>query len=77
MTKPNPKNERIKREYVRYLEEAKGRDAATTDRALKSLSRFEETTRRRDFRAFNREQAVAFKRNLSRRRPTADPRPSA
>ena len=28
MTKPNPKNEIIKREYFRYLREAGGRDLA-------------------------------------------------
>jgi site-specific recombinase XerD len=65
MIRPNAKNERIKREYVRYLEEAWGRDAATVDRVLKSLSRFEESTRRKDFKVFHREQAVAFKRKLS------------
>lgn len=65
MTKPNARNERIKRDYVRYLAEAKGRDGTTVDRVLKSLERFELTTRRRDFKAFNREQAVAFKRKLS------------
>jgi integrase len=65
MTKPNAKNERIKREYIRYLEEAKGRNASTVDGVLKSLSRFEDSTRRKDFKVFHREQAMAFKRNLS------------
>ena len=65
MSKTNAKNERIKREYVRYLEEARGRNASTVDRVLKSIVRFEESTRRKDFRAFHREQAVAFKRQLS------------
>lgn len=65
MSKPNPRNERIKRDYVRYLAEARGRDTATVNRVLKSLVRFEESTRRKDFKAFHREQAVAFKRLLS------------
>ncbi len=65
MSKPHPPNERIKREYVRYLAEAKGRDAATLDRVLKSIVRFEEAARRKDFKAFHREQAVAFKRKLT------------
>ena len=46
MTKLNARNERIKREYVLYLEEAKRRDPATVDQVLKSIARFEETTRR-------------------------------
>ena len=65
MTKFNPANERIKREYFRYLAEAKGRDSATVDGVAKSISRFEESTRWRDFKQFHREQAVAFKSRLS------------
>jgi integrase len=65
MTKPNAKNERIKRDYVLYLEEAKRRDPTTVDRVLKSIARFENSTRRRDFKSFHRKQAVAFKQRLS------------
>jgi site-specific recombinase XerD len=63
--KHNPANERIKREYFRYLKEAKGRDEATIDAVAKSLARFEELTGRKEFRRFHREQAVAFKRRLA------------
>lgn len=65
MTKLNAKNERIKREYVLYLEEAKRRDPTTADRVLKSLARFEESTRRKDFKSFHRKQAVSFKNKLA------------
>lgn len=65
MTKPNPGNERIKRDYFSYLKEARGRDNATIDGVAKSLARFEETTRNKDFRRFHREQAVAFKARLA------------
>lgn len=65
MTKTNPANERIKRDYFRYLAEAKGRDEATVDGVAKSLARFEEATRHKDFRRFHREQAVAFKARLA------------
>lgn len=64
MTKHNPKNERIKRNYFAYLREAKGRHEASIDSVAKALSRFEEATNYRDFAAFHREQAVAFKRKL-------------
>ncbi len=67
MSKLNPKNERIKREYVLYLEEAKRRDPVTVDRVLKSIARFEESTRRKGFKSFHRQQAVAFKSKLARR----------
>jgi integrase len=65
MIRHNPKNERTKRDYARYLKDARGRDTTTIDRVLKSIARFEETTRWRDFKLFHKEQAVAFKRKLS------------
>lgn len=64
MTKHNAANERVKRDYYRYLKEAKGRDEATIDAVAKSLARFEDSTGRKEFRRFHREQAVAFKRRL-------------
>ena len=65
MAKYNAANERIKREYLRYLTEARGRDEATIDRVAKSLARFEVSTGSRDFSRFHREQAMAFKRRLA------------
>ena len=65
MTKHNPENERIKRKYFAYLKEATGHSEPTVDAAAKALSRFEEYTRYRDFKAFHSEQAVAFKRHLA------------
>lgn len=65
MTKPNAKNERIKRDYCDYLRDAMGRDEATIDRIMASLARFEASTRNRDFKRFHRGQAVAFKRRLA------------
>ena len=64
MPKHNAANERIKREYFGFMREAKGRDVATIDRVAQSLAKFEDSTGRRDFRKFHREQAVAFKRKL-------------
>ena len=65
MTKINAANERIKRDYFRYLREALGRDEATIDAVAKSLTRFEEGTHRKDLKRFHREQAVAFKARLA------------
>ena len=64
MAKHNTSNERVKREYFRFLAEAKGRDTATIDQVAKSLSRFEGGTGHKDFKRFHREQAMAFKRRL-------------
>ena len=41
MTKFNPKNERIKRSYVRFLKEADGKAEATIRGIEKSLLRYE------------------------------------
>ena len=64
MAKHNAANERIKREYFAFLKEAKGRDVATIDRVAQSLTRFEASTRYKDFKRFHKEQAVAFKKRL-------------
>lgn len=61
MTKHNPENERIKRKYLSYLEEAKRYSGPTVDAAAKALSQFEEYTRHRDFKAFHYQQAVHSK----------------
>src|ERR1700728_3623332 len=65
MTKHNAENERIKRRYFAYLKEAKRHSEPTVDAAAKALSRFEEYTRHKRFKAFHFEQAVAFKRHLA------------
>lgn len=62
--KHNAANERVKREYFIYLREAKGRNEASIDAAAKALARFEDSTRRKDFGKFHREQVLAFKRGL-------------
>lgn len=66
MSKLNAKNERIKRDYVLYLEEAKRRDSTTVDRVLKSIARFEDSTRRKDFKSFHRQQRSPSRRSLRR-----------
>ena len=63
--KPNAENERVKRDYFQYLKEAHGRDEATIDGVAKALARFEESTGRKAFKRFHRQQAVAFKRRLA------------
>lgn len=65
MTKTNPANERIKRAYFVYLREARRASEASIDAAAKAISRFEDSTARKAFDRFHREQAVAFKRRLN------------
>ena len=64
--KHNPKNERVKHNYFKFLKEAKGQDDSTVDGVAMALTKFEEYNQRKDFSAFHFEQAVAFKKNLAK-----------
>jgi hypothetical protein len=66
MAKHNAANARIKREYFTYLKEAQRRDEGSIDAAAKALARFEEANGHKDFKAFHRAQAVAFKHKLDK-----------
>lgn len=70
MKKSSAPNERIKREYFIFLEEAKGRNEASIDGVAKALNRFETYTRFRDFKQFHIEQAKGFKTHLTEQRNT-------
>lgn len=65
MIRHNAKNVRIKREYITFLREARQQSEASADAVAAALARFEEYTRFRDFRAFHRQQAIAFKHHLA------------
>lgn len=60
----NEDNERIKRQYLQFLREAKRCDPATVDKAADAILRFERTTGCKPLKLFRVEQAVAFKRQL-------------
>ena len=70
MVKAHPKNERVKRRYLQWLETAKGASTKTTDQVAAALSLFEKSTGGKDFAAFHIEQAVKFKRDLEKPKPT-------
>ncbi len=63
--KLNPSNERLKHKYFAYLREARQLGEHSIDQVAKALDRFEDHTRRRNFRDFRTEQAVSFKRTLA------------
>jgi integrase/recombinase XerD len=66
MLEYNPRNERIKKEYFRFLKEADRKSESTVDSVRKAISRYENYTGRKDFATFNKEQAVAFKKSLAK-----------
>lgn len=67
MKRINPKNERIKRDYFLYLEEAKRLQPSSVDKAASAISEFEKFTAYRDFALFHIERAKAFKQFLNDR----------
>jgi integrase/recombinase XerD len=66
MTKHNANNERIKRNYFTFLENAKRQNESSVDEVAKAISRFESYTKYKDFRSFRSQQAVGFKNHLAK-----------
>src|SRR3954467_7235331 len=64
MRKHHPNNERVKREYLTYLEQAKRMSTSTVDQIAASIALFEGSTGFKDFSKFHRNQAIAFKDRL-------------
>src|SRR5271166_202618 len=60
----NPKNDRVKREYLIYLKDARQRSPATVEQVRHAIDRLEAYTGFKDFGTFNKEQARGFKRAL-------------
>jgi len=65
MRKCNPENERIKRKYFEWQKEANQKSQNTIDNIRKSISRFEQYNQEKDFKTFNKNQAIAFKKHLT------------
>ncbi len=60
----NPKNDRAKRDYLIYLKDARQRSPATVEQVRHAIDRLEAYTGFKDFGAFNKDQALGFKRAL-------------
>jgi integrase len=67
MRKHHPNNERVKREYLTYLEQAKRMSVSTVDGIAASIALFENSTGFKDFKTFHPKQAIAFKKQLQER----------
>lgn len=68
MAKRIERNERVKRDYVFYLEQTQGLDQRSTDKVLAAIRKFEESAGYKPFNKFHIEQAARFKRDLERSR---------
>lgn len=60
----NPKNDRLKRDYLVWLREAKQRSPATVDQVRHAIDRYETYIRFKGFDTFNRDQAMGFKHSM-------------
>jgi len=60
----NAQNERIKKQYFEYLEEAKKYSISTIDNIRKSVLRYEEYTKFKDF-SISKKQAIGFKSKIN------------
>ena len=67
MTRYNPENERVKKQYEDALLHGRHREPRTVDAVWKAINLFEQFTEREDFKSFNTEQAKGFKRWLAKR----------
>ena len=65
MRKHHPKNERIKRQYFIWLQEAKRLSPHSIDQIAAAIAQFEISTNYKDFAAFHIEQARNFKKRQS------------
>ncbi len=77
MKKHHPKNERIKRQYFSYLEDAKRMDRGSVDIVAASISHFEQMTNFKDFAQFHIAQAKAYKHRLAEQRNEKTGKPLA
>lgn len=68
MLKHSAINERIKRIYFTYLQEAKRQSEQSVDAVAKALARFEDYTHFKDFKKFHTQQAIAFKNYLAKQK---------
>ena len=65
MSRKNPANERIKLAYFEFLRQADGKSEPTIRQHEKAISRYEDFTRRADFKTFGQKQATSFKDHLA------------
>jgi integrase len=73
----NEQNERVKRQYAVWKREARRAHTTTVDKALEAIDAFTAYTKGKDFKAFNVEQAIGFKRHLEGRSNSRTGRPLA
>ena len=67
MVKVNPKNERVKRSFFRYLKNASGCCDSTINNIENAILLWQEFSQNEDFALYNADKAIAFKKWLAKR----------
>lgn len=67
MTKFNAENERIKREYLEWEKEAKGKAESTINNIREAIYSFEEHTQFKSFKQLNKKDIISFKKQLKQK----------
>ncbi len=67
MVKYNAENERIKRLYFEWEKEANGKSLSTVDNMRNAIYLFEEFTKFKSFKLFNKNDAVSFKKHIAQK----------
>ena len=70
MNKFNPENERIKRKYIEWISEAQRKSEATVTQIIRNINKFERFTDCQDFKKFNKQKAIDYKKELLNTRST-------
>ncbi len=65
MKKYNPSNIRITRKYCIFLKEAKRQNESSIDGVAKAINCFEQYTKFKEFKLFQHQQAVGFKKTCN------------
>lgn len=68
MVKFNAENERIKREYLEWEKEANGKCDSTITNIQNDIYNYEEFTQFKSFKLFNKNDAIAFKKNITQKK---------
>lgn len=70
MAKFNAENERIKRRYLEWEKEANGKSDSTITNIQNHIYCYEEFTKFKSFKQFNKNDAIAFKRHITQKQST-------
>ena len=67
MTRPNIKNEKVKKQFFKWLKESKGYSDSTVNSIERAILIYEDFTKKADFATYKPDKAIEFKKWLHKR----------